>query len=188
MPAASHATGQPRLWGYSGSIPHECRHLPYHRAFPRWSSTGDVLLDPMRLQHCISDGPRCRNTAPAPLIQARRPDPGPTITISWRLDGFRRPPRRDQIAIGRRHTPCLSFPRVPSLDAFGRRPRCLSHCRDRPSSETLHTFRRTGAISACPLGTRNRLCANNQRLEPEQLSLSNSMLGGGGRTPQDYPQ
>ena len=132
------------------SIPHERRHLPYHRAFPRWSSTGDVLLDPMRLQHCISDGLRCRNTAPAPLIQARRPDPGPTITISWRLDGFRRPPRRDQIAIGRGHTPCPSFPRVPSLDGFGRRPRCLSHCHDRPSSETLH---RSGRRSREPSTT-----------------------------------
>ena len=41
----------------------------------------------------------------APLIQARRPDPASTITISWRLDGFRRPPHRDQIAIGRRIFP-----------------------------------------------------------------------------------
>jgi len=28
--------------------------------------------------------------------------------------------------------------RVPSLEAFGRRPRCLPHPRDGPASETLH--------------------------------------------------
>src|SRR5262249_47334457 len=28
--------------------------------------------------------------------------------------------------------------RVPSLEAFGRRPRCLPHPRDGPTSETLH--------------------------------------------------
>src|SRR5215469_8833951 len=40
-----------------------------------------------------------------------------------------------------RHIPCLNSPRVPSLGAFGRRPQCLSHCPDRPSSETLHNCR-----------------------------------------------
>ena len=31
----------------------------------------------------------------------------------------------------------LHFPRVPSLEAFGRRPRCQPNHRERPSSETL---------------------------------------------------
>ena len=44
-------------------------------------------------------------------------------------------------------------PRFPSLEAFGRRPRCKPHRPDRPSSETLHrSGSGTGAIrSACPL-------------------------------------
>jgi hypothetical protein len=32
----------------------------------------------------------------------------------------------------------LHFPRVPSLEAFGRRPQCQTHRREGPSSETLH--------------------------------------------------
>jgi len=104
-PAAIRVTGQPRLWRSSGSIPHERRHFPNHRAFRAGHRPATLLLDPMRFQHCISDDPQCRNTASAPLIQARRPDPASTITISWRLDGFRRPPHRDQIAIGRRIFP-----------------------------------------------------------------------------------
>src|SRR6266446_3880510 len=42
------------------------------------------------------------------------------------------------------------FPRVPSSEAFGRRPLPQSVCRARPASETLHANRRT--LSAGSVG------------------------------------
>jgi hypothetical protein len=43
------------------------------------------------------------------------------------------------IALGARGATACHFPRVPSLKAFGRRPRCKPHRCDRPASETLNT-------------------------------------------------
>jgi hypothetical protein len=57
-----------------------------------------------------------------------------------------------------RHTRCLNSPRVPSLDAFGRRPRCLPRCRNGPSSETLHKLRKTGTTAALPVNLQQRKC------------------------------
>src|SRR5258708_35997553 len=42
------------------------------------------------------------------------------------------------IALGARGATACHFPRVPSLKAFGRRPRCKPHRCDRPASETLN--------------------------------------------------
>src|SRR5260370_1119189 len=55
-----------------------------------------------------------------------------------------------------RRLPYLYSPRVPSLGAFRRRPRCLPHCRDGPSSETLHSLRRTVIAKALPVYLRQR--------------------------------
>src|SRR5215471_18947336 len=65
---------------------------------------------------------------------------------SLRLDGFCHPPRHAQIAIAR-HLSRPNSPRVPSLGAFRRRPQCLPHCRDGPSSETLHISSRSAQSS-----------------------------------------
>jgi hypothetical protein len=50
-------------------------------------------------------------------------------------------PRRPSSLQSNRHSTqaaaALHFPRVPSLEAFGRRPRCQPNHRERPSSETL---------------------------------------------------
>ena len=40
-----------------------------------------------------------------------------------------------------RGTTACHLPRFPSLKAFGRRPRCKPHRRDRPASETLNNMR-----------------------------------------------
>jgi hypothetical protein len=44
----------------------------------------------------------------------------------------------DQIAIAPASASAPNCPRVPSLEAFGRRPPCKPNRRDGPSSETLH--------------------------------------------------
>src|SRR5215472_15061992 len=69
---------------------------------------------------------------------------------SLRLDGSCHPPRHAQIAIAR-HLSRPNSPRVPSLGAFRRRPQCLPHCRDGPSSETLHNCYIGPAVSWRPL-------------------------------------
>ena len=46
--------------------------------------------------------------------------------------------RRGQIPIAPAAPSRAHLSRVPSLEAFGRRPRCLPHRRDGPASETLH--------------------------------------------------
>src|SRR5262249_22921670 len=70
-----------------------------------------LLLGPIRRQHCISDGSQRRNTASAPLARARSPIHYPPITRSWRLDSFRHPAHRDQIAIERGGIFLASTPR-----------------------------------------------------------------------------
>ena len=77
-----------------------------------------------------------------PLNQTRSPDRAPTITRSLRLDGFCHQPRHSQIAIARGTFP-TSTPRgfLPwGLSDDG--PSACPHCRDGPSSETLHKSRR----------------------------------------------
>src|SRR3984893_4107329 len=50
-----------------------------------------------------------------------------------------------KIATSARGTIACHFPRFRSLKAFGRRPRCKPHRRDRPASETLNKTRRSHA-------------------------------------------
>ena len=52
-----------------------------------------------------------------------------------------------------------SYP-ATSLDAFGRRPRCLSHDRDPPSSETLHRSGRLFALLAPEHDVRREVCGS----------------------------
>jgi hypothetical protein len=74
-----------------------------------------------------------------------------------------------QVLIGQspRHRRTFPQSRVPSLEAFGRRPRCKPHHPDRPSSETLHTFgsrrahsiissERTNEVGRLPIDYRSR--------------------------------
>ena len=66
----------------------------------------------------------CYRGTPRPILTCRLP----TIDLFCRA----------QIPIARDATPPLHFPRFRSLKAFGRRPRCKPHRRDRPASETLN--------------------------------------------------
>src|SRR6266404_2511280 len=97
----------------------------------------------MPAQQCIQGRAYRRNLASAPLIATRSPDPAPTTTKSSRLDGFCHPLHHGQIAIARgtfrTSTPRGFLPWPLSDDGPGAFPRC----RNRPSSETLHT-------SCCP--------------------------------------
>ena len=79
----------------------------------------------MPAQQCIQGRADRRNLASAPLIATRSPDPAPTTTKSSRLDGLLPPAAPRSNRHSARHIPYLNSPRVPSLDAFGRRPRCL---------------------------------------------------------------
>jgi hypothetical protein len=167
--------------------------LANHRAFRAGHRPPTLLLDPMRLQHCISDGPQCRNTASAPLIQARRPDPASSITISWRLDGFRRPPHRDQIAIGRGILPA-SASRGFLPGRFRTTAQCLSHCRDRPSSETLvwTAPASQGLVAAGDGSGRLRSCvrpwcAAMSTAGPDGLRGSDPKHHGGVYAPKGFP-
>src|SRR5208282_6064970 len=70
-----------------------------------------------------------------PETHQRPPSPGGRTLASC----VRRQ-RRDQIAIAPASPSAPHLPRVPSLEAFGRRPRCKPNRRDGPSSETLHNL------------------------------------------------
>src|SRR5208282_4396620 len=71
-----------------------------------------------------------------PETHQRPPSPGGRTLAS-----YVRRQRRDQIAIAPASPSAPHLPRVPSLEAFGRRPRCKPNRRDGPSSETLHRRR-----------------------------------------------
>jgi hypothetical protein len=75
--------------------------------------------------------PHLRPTNHAP--QRRQPTHS---SASVALTQLRR--AQTSIALGARRTTACRFPRVPSLKAFGRRPRCKLHRCDRPASETLN--------------------------------------------------
>ena len=78
--------------------------------------------------------PHLRRTNHAP--QRRQPTHSST---SVALTHLRR--AQTSIALGARSATACHFPRVPSLKAFGRRPRCKPHRCDRPASETLNMSR-----------------------------------------------
>ncbi len=62
----------------------------------------------------------------------------PPLHGAARLNRATRPRRRNPHST--RGTGVPPDSRVPSLEAFGRRPRCLPHRRDGPASETLHKY------------------------------------------------
>src|SRR6195256_2691192 len=64
--------------------------------------------------------------------------------------------RRDQIAIAPASPSAPHLPRVPSLEAFGRPPRCKPNRRDGPSSETLHKSGGGGISKSSPLFSQQR--------------------------------
>jgi hypothetical protein len=140
-PAANHAIGQRRLSSQSGSTPHERgRHVshPHRQARfllvtiqPRRRSTerlpGSAFSKPI-----FPQSHRHRGSS-EPETHQRPPSPDGRVLASC----VRRQ-RRDQIAIVPASPSAPHLPRVPSLEAFGRRPRCKPNRRDGPSSETLH--------------------------------------------------
>src|ERR1700722_12652585 len=62
--------------------------------------------------------------------------------------------------------------RVPSLEAFGRRPRCKPYRLDRPSSETLHKHGSGEPFAASPL-------YSDERTWSDRAAWSVSMAGRG---------
>ena len=68
-------------------------------------------------------------------------------------------PSRANLHSARGATAC-HFPRVPSMQAFGRRPRCKPHRCDRPASETLN---KTGSLKPYFWGRLRNLCGPHTR-------------------------
>src|SRR6266849_6827558 len=142
---------QPR----SGSIRHDAvPHLT-----DSTSRSSSPALDPQRRRSCKSAFatstspsiflayrrfPHLRRTNHAP--QRRQPTHSSAAVALTHL-------RRAQtsIALGARGATACNFPRVPSLKAFGRRPRCKPHRCDRPASETLNRLGSRATQSRLPL-------------------------------------
>jgi hypothetical protein len=124
-PAASHATGRRRLSSQSGSTPHERgRHVshPHRQARfplvtiqPRRRSTGQLPGSAFN-KAIFPESHRHRGSS-EPETHQRRPSPDGRALASC----VRRQ-RRDQIAIAPASPSAPHLPRVPSLEAFGRRP------------------------------------------------------------------
>ena len=123
-----------------------------------------------------------RRSATAPLAQMQVCD----LNVAIDLRGLRQipAPAADQscaatssanalIGVGRRHPALPSanphsargatayhFPRFRSLKAFGRRPRCKPHRRDRPASETLdvHSKSQSSSPAVDPPRRRSHKC------------------------------
>ena len=141
MPAANHATGQWRLSSQSGSTPHERgRHVSHpHRQTrfslvtirPRQRSTGELPGSAFNRAIFPESHPHRRSSESETHQRPPSPD-GRALASCVRRQ------RRDQIAIAPASRSAPHLPRVPSLEAFGRRPRCKPNRRDGPSSETLH--------------------------------------------------
>ena len=144
-PAANHATGRPRHSSQSGSTPHErSRNIPHPHRQARSS--------------LVNDRPRRRSTEQLPGIafhtacipkthrHGTQSKPiGRTCDHNQRHRQLRRPRAHRTRQQSNRHSArppsAPNLPRVPSLEAFGRRPRCKPNRRDGPSSETLHNKR-----------------------------------------------
>ncbi len=127
-PAASHATGQPRPSSKSGSTPHERgRHVTHPHRQSRFS--------------LVTTRPRRRSTEQLPgsafqsaIFPESHPHRGksepethqrPSSPDRHALAPRVRRQHRDQIAIAPASPSAPHLPRVPSLEAFGRRP-CAS--------------------------------------------------------------
>ena len=136
----NHPIGQRRLASQSGSTPHERGHhvshphrqarFPLVTIRPRRRSTGQIAggvfnkaIFPESHRHRGSSEPETHQRPPSP-------DGCALASCVGRQ-------RRDQIAIAPESPSARHLPRVPSLEAFGRRPRCKPNRRDGPSSETL---------------------------------------------------
>src|SRR5258708_7353999 len=89
---------------------------------------------------CLPTAP-VPTTSRAPASYSPPPHPSPSVLPS-QLRGA-----QPSIPPGARGAPACNFPRVPSLKAFGRRPRCKPHRCDRPASETLNNSGRRGIVS-----------------------------------------
>ena len=82
----------------------------------------------------------CLPQIPAPVTDqscAATSSANTFIVASVALTHLRR--AQTSIALGARGATACHFPRVPSLKAFGRLPRCKPHRCDRPASETLNS-------------------------------------------------
>jgi hypothetical protein len=108
-------------------------------AAPAGRRPATLLHGPRGPQHRMRRSMHHPNTASAPLFQPRSPDPASSITRSSRTDGYCLPALARPNRYSAPHRPTSNFPRVPSLEGFGRRPRpCSWHRRHiGPSSETL---------------------------------------------------
>src|SRR6266851_1150067 len=139
--AANHATIQPRLSSQSGSTPHEhgCHITHPHRQTrfslvttrPRRRSTGQP---PVSAFHSAIDPESHPHRCKREPETHQRPSSPNRHALSPRLHRQ----HRDQIAIAPASASAPLLPRVPSLEAFGRRPPCKPNRRDGPSSETLN--------------------------------------------------
>jgi len=187
----------------------QCRCRPYHRSsvpsprgalgriVPKAACTSDPSVELrdahsvalLLAQHCIQGRADRPNLASAPLIPTRSPDPAPTTTKSSRLDGFCHPPHHRQIAVARGAFP-TSTPRgfLPwGLSDDG--PRACPHCRDGPSSETLHNSgrqpRTDGPGRGHILNAGYRVSATESL--PEGQSVNGDGISGAViRAPSDY--
>jgi len=136
-------TGRPRPSAPSGSTPHERHHhFPYpHRRTP----SSLVIRRPRRASaRSVRSGVFLAARIPKKHRQRTQSVPNPSHDQA-KLRALHLPPPRPhhQIPIARGAAP-PQFPRVPSQEAFGRRPRCKRNRRRGPLSETLHSIRHSG--------------------------------------------
>jgi hypothetical protein len=98
------------------------------------------VADPGIVRHANEAQTRDRGTNGPALtgkMMHRAVAPGPGYSAAIAMPGSRQGCR--PVATASTSRAIVSpLPRVPSLEAFGRRPRCKPKRRDGPSSETLH--------------------------------------------------
>jgi len=141
-PTANHATVRPRLSPQSGSTPHERgRHITHPHRHARFSLVTTRLQRRSTGQLPVSAVHSAILPQPHRHRRSREPEPHQRPPSLDRHDYVPRVhrQRRDQIAIAGASPSASHLPRVPSLEAFGRRPQRKPIRRDGPSSETLHT-------------------------------------------------
>jgi hypothetical protein len=111
---------------------------PIAKRVSRWSQPGHADARPHSYPASLST----RQSSPKAIIigaQATlRPTRAPPSPDRHALAPRVHRQHRNQIAIARASPPPPHLPRVPSLEAFGRRPRSKPKRRHGPSSETLH--------------------------------------------------
>ena len=132
---------------------------------PRWSSHR-----PRRCSAGQLPGIAFHTSCPASLSVMKQSRADPT-SRRHHLTGTPSCPRSHHRSQSNRHSArpqsAPHLPRVPSLEAFGRRPRCQPNRRDGPSSETLHNSDRLEDVLACLLSAPQAAvsrCSNGQPL------------------------